>query len=585
MSKPPTADDATAAPAGEASGGVPLGPPERPDEIGRLGHYRVLKPLGRGGMGAVFHAEDSHLRRPVALKVMLPAFAADPAARERFLREARAAAVLKHDNVVTIYQVGEDRGVPFLAMEFLRGVPLDRWLDKHPRPTAPQVLRIGREVAAGLAAAHARGLMHRDIKPGNIWLEAPSGRAKILDFGLARSQADPQLTKSGLIIGTPAYMAPEQARGGPVDHRCDLWALGVVLYRLCTGRLPFDGTDMIATLTAIALDTPPPVRDLNPDVPPDLADLIERLLTKDPAGRPQSAEEVGQALKAVRRPPTPASEPTEATAVEREVEFVQVPSRTVRVPRRESGGRWVPPTLAAVAVVVLIAGFSVWPREKSTPTTPATPAAEPANGPPVVPPPPIPLPAPPAPPQARDLLPLIDPAVDAVKGHWIRRADGLVGRPEGKQVAKLQIPYRPPAEYDLRVDFTRTDGDRQVMIGLAHGDRSFRWTMDVGKGSFVFQNMNARPPSNLLPRLVNNRRYTTVVHVRNDGATADLDGRRIGEYRGDYSDIHNFPAYRLRDETLLGLMLQDGVTVFHAVEVTDVTGTGTVVKPPPAPPG
>src|SRR5262249_27717391 len=155
----------------------------------------------------------------------------------RFLREARAVAALKHHHIVTIYQVGEDRGVPFLAMEFLEGEPLDARLQRETRLAVPEVLRIGREIAEGLAAAHERGLIHRGIKPANVWLEGEKGVAKLLDFGLARSAGDgTQLTTAGAIVGTPAYMAPEQATGGGVDARCDLFSLGCVLYRLCTGE-------------------------------------------------------------------------------------------------------------------------------------------------------------------------------------------------------------------------------------------------------------------------------------------------------------------------------------------------------------
>src|SRR5262249_44185271 len=156
-------------------------------------------------------------------KAMRPALAANEAACRRFLREAEATAAVRSDHVVTIYQVGEERGVPFLAMEFLEGVPLDRWLQQGRKPSGAQVLRIGREMADGLAAAHAKSLIHRDIKPGNVWLEsAHGGRVKILDFGLARAVADDvHLTQSGAVLGTPAYMAPEQARGERVDARCD----------------------------------------------------------------------------------------------------------------------------------------------------------------------------------------------------------------------------------------------------------------------------------------------------------------------------------------------------------------------------
>src|SRR5262249_8483537 len=217
-----------------------------------------------------------------------------PGASQRFLREAQAAAAVKHDHVVTIYQVGEDRGVPFLAMEFLQGESLDDWLKRGRRPNASQVVRLGREIARGLAAAHDKGLIHRDVKPANIWLDREhAGRVKLLDFGLARAAGDNvHLTQSGCIVGTPAYMAPEQGRGEKVDHRCDLFSLGVVLYRLATGELPFTGATTMALLTALAVENPRAVQEINATLPPALANLIMRLLAKDPAARPPSAGEV-----------------------------------------------------------------------------------------------------------------------------------------------------------------------------------------------------------------------------------------------------------------------------------------------------
>jgi hypothetical protein len=285
-----------------------LAPAQGPDEIGRLGNYRVLAVLGHGGMGIVFKAEDLTLKRLAAVKAMLPGLAALPAHRQRFLREAQAAAALEHDHIVTIYQVGEDRDIPFLVMPLLRGESLNDRLRREPRLPAAEVLRIGRETAEGLAAAHERGVIHRDIKPANVWLEGERGRVKILDFGLARAVGDStQLTATGVILGTPAYMAPEQAAGKPVDGRCDLFSLGCVLYQLCTGTLPFRGGDAISTLMAVAMEQPPPPLRLNPDVPAGLSALVMGLLAKDPADRPATARDVARALALLERDP-PAAE-------------------------------------------------------------------------------------------------------------------------------------------------------------------------------------------------------------------------------------------------------------------------------------
>jgi len=274
-----------------------LGPPQTPDELGRLGPYRVLAVLGAGGMGVVFRAEDTQLTRLVALKVMLPNIAGAEIGRQRFLREARAAAGIKHDHIVSVYQVGEDRGVPFMAMELLEGEPLEKRLKREGKLPVAEVLRFGREIALGLAAAHNGGLIHRDIKPANLWLEAETGRIKVLDFGLARvAKERAALTQLGAIVGTPEYMAPEQIQGKNLDERCDLFSLGCVLYRMSTGKMPFSGTDMISTLMAVATEQPPPPRKLDPSLPAPLSKLILRLLAKEPEYRPVSAKAVAEAL-------------------------------------------------------------------------------------------------------------------------------------------------------------------------------------------------------------------------------------------------------------------------------------------------
>ena len=309
-----------------------LAPPQGPDELGRLGPYLIRKVLGTGAMGIVFQAQDAQLKRLVALKVMKPSLAAQDDYHRRFLREAQLAAAIDHEHIITIYQVGEDRGVPFLAMKLLQGESLeDRLTRTGGKLPMPEVLRIGREVAEALAAAHSRGLIHRDIKPANIWLEADRDRVKIVDFGLARGNGgDAHFTQAGAVIGTPCYMAPEQANAAEVDGRCDLFSLGAVLYRACTSQLPFDGKDTLTVLAALATKTPPPPRKLNPRIPPALSDLIMRLLAKDRNNRPRSARAVVESIEAIERGDTaeaaPASPPKEAPAERERVREKAVPS-------------------------------------------------------------------------------------------------------------------------------------------------------------------------------------------------------------------------------------------------------------------
>ncbi len=268
---------------------------------GQIGPYRVLRQLGHGGMGQVYLAEDADLRRLVALKVMHPHLASDPIAHDRFLREARTAASIQHENLVTIYHVGQHYSTPFLAMQYLEGATLESWLAENPQPPLDDILRIGAQIAAGLAAAHRRGLVHRDIKPDNIWLEAPHARVKILDFGLARAvDGDSRVSHPGMIQGTPAYMSPEQTTGEPCDTRSDLYNLGVVLYRMCSGRLPFEGGSTIAVLMAIARDRPKPLHDLQPTLNRALGTLVMRLLAQKPADRPATADQVEAELLAIR---------------------------------------------------------------------------------------------------------------------------------------------------------------------------------------------------------------------------------------------------------------------------------------------
>jgi urea transport system substrate-binding protein len=295
-----------------------LQPARAEGELGWLAQYRIQGVLGEGGMGFVFDAFDTHLQRRVGLKVLKPELAANLSFRERFLQEARAAAALPDEHIITIYQVGLENDVPFLAMKFLHGESLEQRLQREGRIPVKEVLRIGREIALGLSAAHERGLIHRDIKPANLWLETPppeegssSGtrlsceyvyRVKLLDFGLARPINDARrLTATGLIVGTPTYLAPEQARGQPLDHRCDLFSLGIVLYRMVTGLLPFDGSDTLAQLTALAISDPRPIEELAPETPAALRTLIYKLLARDPAQRPPTARAVAEALRALEK--------------------------------------------------------------------------------------------------------------------------------------------------------------------------------------------------------------------------------------------------------------------------------------------
>ena len=304
----PTTGETVDSSAGGASGEPDLSfltPAAEPGYLGRLGPYLVEEVIGRGGFGVVLKARDPKLARVVAVKVLAPHLAASGTACQRFLREARAAAAVVHEHIITIYAV-EDQPLPHLVMQFVAGQSLQEKLDREGPLGVKEVLRIGMQTAAGLSAAHKQGLVHRDIKPANILLENGIERVKITDFGLARAADDASLTRTGVVAGTPQFMSPEQARGATVDARSDVFSLGSVLYAMCAGRPPFRADSTLAVLKRVCDDQARPIRELNPDVPPWLAGIIQRLMAKNPADRPASAQEVadllGQCLLHLQQP-------------------------------------------------------------------------------------------------------------------------------------------------------------------------------------------------------------------------------------------------------------------------------------------
>ena len=313
------------------------------DSLGRVGQHEILEVVGRGGMGIVFKARDTKLHRIVAIKVLAPELAANPTARKRFLREAQAAAAVSHDQIVTIHAV-EETPLPYLVMEFIDGQSLQEKLDQTGPLEIKEILRIGRQIAAGLAAAHAQGLIHRDVKPANILLQNSIERVQITDFGLARAVDDVGLTHTGQITGTPQYMSPEQAQGKSIDQRSDLFSLGSVLYAMCSGHSPFGAETTMGALRRVCDETPRNIRALNPDIPDWLVAVIDRLLAKNADERYQTAAEVAEVLG-------------------RHLAQLQHP---VSTPQRESegrlsGGKMWHRCLAAVVVLLLasIAGLAL----------------------------------------------------------------------------------------------------------------------------------------------------------------------------------------------------------------------------------
>ena len=366
-----------------------------------IGRFKVVSEIGRGGMGIVFLAEDEKLRRKVALKLLPPSFAADEERRRRFLREARAAAAVSHPNLVTVYDVGEHEGRGYIAMEYLRGRSLREQLSERPL-SVDEAVELARQVLAGLAHAHAAGLLHRDLKPENVLVDR-DGRVRLVDFGLAKLDGDVEApgdnsTRDGLVMGTPGYMSPEQARGQAVDARSDIFSFGVLLYEMLTRKRPFTGPTRADVVTSLLRDAPPRVDVARPEVGIALGDLVHRCLAKAPDDRFPSTAVLKDALEDAW------------TTSKREVRVTPTRSpptaRPCRCPRGDNG-HWasgtqsgdqtaimVPSIPAGITRPITLLDYAAladigWQvGEVTSPPPVTTPPPTPPPSPPLVPPPP-----------------------------------------------------------------------------------------------------------------------------------------------------------------------------------------------------
>jgi serine/threonine-protein kinase len=282
---------------------LPIGAKAGGHEPQQVGRYQVSERIGRGGMASVFRAYDPGIDRVLAIKFLHTAYCEDEGYRARFLREARAAGMLSHPNIVTVYDVGEIQRRPYMAMELIEGEPLNDLIARVGPMPVRQVLEIGLQLALALDYAHGKGLVHRDIKPANVMLLPDGHTVKVMDFGIAHiaTKGDMHTTRAGDVLGTPQYMSPEQTQGAKVDGRSDLFSVGIMLYLMLTGQPPFQGDSLVALAMKIVNEPPPPLEGLRPDVPQALRRIVERCLAKQPAQRFQTGAELAQALRQLQR--------------------------------------------------------------------------------------------------------------------------------------------------------------------------------------------------------------------------------------------------------------------------------------------
>ena len=440
--------------------------------VGRtVAQYRVLEKLGAGGMGEIYKALDTRLNRQVAIKVLTLANSGDPERRRRFIQEAQSASGLNHPNIITIHDIVPDGGEDFMVMEYVSGQTLGNLIP--PGGLGPgEVLRIAVQIADGLAAAHAAGIVHRDLKPGNIMVTEP-GRVKLLDFGLAKlspaAAAAPfsdatatlgaaPLTVEGSILGTVSYMSPEQAQGKPVDARSDIFAFGLLLYEMCTGRRAFQEDSMISTLSAILRDEPRPMAEIASEVPAELDRVIYRALRKAPSDRWQSMTEIHAKLVELKQ------KSDSGTLV--------LPAAAIPVARRTPTAAWA--ALALVLVAGVGGGAWFWMGRKAPVVAPPVASVAPLVAERRVEPPP-PAAAPPAPAVKTPVV---------LEAPVTKRAADAPPRPAGL-IRAVQITSGIPFEITLAEDIPAVPEPGRRLRFAVSKDVSFNDTVIVSKGAIV----------------------------------------------------------------------------------------------------
>ncbi|HLY12080.1 MAG TPA: serine/threonine-protein kinase [Planctomycetota bacterium] len=491
-----------------------------------FGKYTLTRELGRGAMGMVYEARDSALDRRVALKVMLVNDHPDPreAAIEEqlFTREAQLCARLaKHPNIVSVYEAGTIDSHRYIAMEFIDGTPLSDWAEQR-KPSLRSRVRMLRDIAYAVHHAHQAGILHRDLKPKNVLIDA-QGRPFVTDFGMAKrfgggdGSGISSSTGSGTVVGTPSYMSPEQAQGlRKVDNRTDVYSLGAMLYEVLTGKPPFPGEMTIVALMRVVQD---------PIVPPSAASPAWAASKED-----KRIESV--CMQALSKNPEDRFPNALAFADQLTLWLGDKPAGTADQTgekRKKASVSWIPAALIPVAVLItffvarMMSGPSPFETEWKGATT---------------------------------ISALADPARDAVEGQWAIDGGGLVSSRSAH--ARIELPWKAPAEYDLRATFTRREGVDDVVILLPWRGSSFLWSVRA---------------------LQNGAGNTVVFRVRKDGIASILMGKNI-DSRSTYA-LPNPPGagWALRDPSLPGIGCTDGVVHFDRVEILDVSGQGVRSRP------
>ncbi len=606
----------------------------------KLLHYRLIHKIGQGSMGSVYLAEDTLKSRRVALKVLPKKFAGDARFLQLFQREAKATAALRHPNIITAFEAGEDLGYSFYVMEYCDGEALDRILKTQGCLPVGRALEILLQAARGLGFAHSKRFIHRDIKPANIML-GHDGLVKILDLGLARKLVESESsvpTRSGAMTGTANYISPEQALGDKnIDGRADIYSLGATFYHLLTGRPPFEGGSILEVVSKHMKAQIPNPQDLREDIPDDVVHIVRRMMAKSREDRYGSCEELildleaiaeGSALSSGILEPNKSSIAIATAPRRRPAASAGPPKTTRRIPivslketqayRSRVTRQLAFVAAAALALMALLAVF-LTSSGRGSRTGEKTAAEEPVRtsrpprSPDLIPSrrepepqKPERTPERPSSEDARkkldeadaqfpetengnwksalDLMPHIDPARDRVSGVWTLEDRELVS--DAAEGARIAIPYRPPEEYDFRISFTRVGGNGDVNQILAHSGGSFVWAMGASENTFFGfgrvqgREVNDNPTTVKSPRCFENgRSYVAVVRVRKGGVAAYLDGRRITRFATNFQNMARHDRWNLPDETLLGLASYRSPTVFHSVHLREVSGRGAPRAP------